>query len=70
MSTVVKDDLTMTGLFECISDAAQIERPDQPFLADRWRASASTSSSRGRWRAERVLPSSFRPSTCPSSGRC
>ncbi len=37
ISTVVRDDLTMTGLFECIDDAAQIERPDQPFLADRWR---------------------------------
>ncbi|MBI3593316.1 MAG: Tol-Pal system beta propeller repeat protein TolB [Nitrospirae bacterium] len=36
ISDVVKDDLTFTGLFDCIEDAVQIEKPDQPFNAGSW----------------------------------
>ncbi|MDX9715317.1 MAG: Tol-Pal system beta propeller repeat protein TolB [Dissulfurispiraceae bacterium] len=36
ISGIIKDDLTFTGLFECISDAAQIEKPDQPFNRANW----------------------------------
>ncbi len=37
ISDIVKNDLTFTGLFECIDDAAQIEHPDQPFNVASWR---------------------------------
>ncbi len=37
MSAIVKDDMTFTGLFDCLDDAAQIERPDQPFNTQSWR---------------------------------
>jgi len=36
ISNIIKDDLTFTGMFDCISDAAQIERPDQPFNRNNW----------------------------------
>ncbi len=37
VSDVVKADLTFTGLFECLDDAAQIEQPRQPFNLNNWR---------------------------------
>ena len=37
VSDIVKDDITFTGLFYCLDDAAQIERPDQPFNTQNWR---------------------------------
>jgi TolB protein len=37
VSRIVKADLTFTGLFDCIEDAAQIERPDQPFNMMSWK---------------------------------
>ncbi|MDI6801603.1 MAG: Tol-Pal system beta propeller repeat protein TolB [Thermodesulfovibrionales bacterium] len=37
ISDIVKDDLTFTGLFECIEDAAQIESPEQPFNINNWK---------------------------------
>ncbi len=37
MSDIVKDDLNFTGLFDCIDDAAQIERPEQPFNPNSWK---------------------------------
>jgi TolB protein len=36
-SEIVKKDLTYTGLFDCIEDAAHIERPDQVFNAMSWK---------------------------------
>lgn len=33
---IVKDDLTFTGLFDCLDDSAQIENPDQPFSPANW----------------------------------
>jgi TolB protein len=36
ISDIVKDDLTFTGLFNCLDDSVQIERPDQPFNAVSW----------------------------------
>ncbi|HCZ12523.1 MAG TPA: Tol-Pal system beta propeller repeat protein TolB [Nitrospiraceae bacterium] len=37
ISDIIKDDLNFTGLFDCIDDAAQIERPDQPFNPNSWK---------------------------------
>ncbi len=37
VSNVVKADLTFTGLFECLNDAAQIEQTGQPFNTNNWR---------------------------------
>lgn len=37
ISDIVRDDLTFTGLFACIDETAQIERPDQPFSPANWR---------------------------------
>jgi len=37
ISNIVKADMTFTGLFDCLEDAAQIERPDQPFSAQSWK---------------------------------
>lgn len=37
LSDIVKNDLTATGLFTCIDEAAHIEKPDQPFSAGNWR---------------------------------
>jgi TolB protein len=37
VSDVVKADMTFTGLFDCLDDAAQIERPDQPFNVQSWK---------------------------------
>ena len=36
VSDIVKADMTFTGLFDCLDDAAQIERPDQPFKTQSW----------------------------------
>ncbi|HXW68523.1 MAG TPA: hypothetical protein VEJ88_02855, partial [Dissulfurispiraceae bacterium] len=36
ISDIVKDDLNFTGLFDCLDDSAQIERPDQPFNTASW----------------------------------
>ena len=36
ISDIVKDDLDFTGLFNCLDDSVQIERPDQPFNAASW----------------------------------
>lgn len=37
VSTIVKNDLTFSGLFECLPDAVQIEQTGQPFNANNWR---------------------------------
>jgi TolB protein len=37
VSDIVKADMTFTGLFDCLADAAQIERPDQPFSPMSWK---------------------------------
>ncbi len=37
ISDIVKADMTFTGLFDCLDDAAQIERPDQPFSQMSWK---------------------------------
>lgn len=37
ISDVVKDDLAVTGLFNFIDEAAQIEKPDQAFNPSNWR---------------------------------
>ncbi|MCL5978700.1 MAG: Tol-Pal system beta propeller repeat protein TolB [Nitrospirae bacterium] len=37
ISDIVKDNLNFTGLFDCIDDAAQIERPDQQFNPNSWK---------------------------------
>jgi TolB protein len=37
VSDVVKSDLDFTGLFDCVDDAAQIERPDQAFNSMNWK---------------------------------
>lgn len=37
VSDVVKADLTFTGLFECLDNAAQIEQTGQPFNPSNWR---------------------------------
>lgn len=37
ISDIVKDDLTFTGLFDCIDEAAHIERPEQPFNPNNWK---------------------------------
>lgn len=36
ISGIVKDDLTFTGLFDCVDDAVQIEQNDQPFSPLSW----------------------------------
>ena len=36
ISDTLKEDLTFTGLFDCIDDSAQIERPEQPFNQNNW----------------------------------
>ncbi|MBF0558591.1 MAG: PD40 domain-containing protein [Nitrospirae bacterium] len=36
ISNIIKDDLSFTGLFDCVDDAVQIERPDQPFSPLSW----------------------------------
>jgi len=37
ISDIVGDDLTFTGLFECIDNAAHIEKPEQPFNPNNWK---------------------------------
>jgi TolB protein len=37
VSDIVKADMTFTGLFDCLADAAQIERTDQPFSQMSWK---------------------------------
>lgn len=37
ISDIVRDDLTFTGLFECIDKAAHIEKPEQPFNPANWK---------------------------------
>jgi TolB protein len=37
VSDIVKTDMTFTGLFDCLAEAAQIERPDQPFSPMSWK---------------------------------
>lgn len=37
ISDIVRSDLDFTGLFLCLEDAAQIEKPDQPFNVASWR---------------------------------
>ena len=37
MSDIVKNDLTFTGLFDCIDEAAHIEKPEQPFNPNNWK---------------------------------
>lgn len=37
VSDIVKADMTFTGLFDCLDEAAQIERPDQPFNQLGWK---------------------------------
>lgn len=37
ISSIIKADLTFTGLFECLPEDAQIERPAQPFNPSNWR---------------------------------
>jgi len=37
ISDIIQDDLNFTGLFQCIENAAQIERAEQPFNAANWR---------------------------------
>ncbi len=37
VSDIVKADMMFTGLFDCLEDAAQIERPDQPFTVMSWK---------------------------------
>lgn len=36
-SEIIKADMTFTGMFDCLEDAAHIERPDQTFSATSWR---------------------------------
>jgi len=36
IQAIIKDDLEFTGLFDCVDDAFQIERPDQPFSPLSW----------------------------------
>ncbi|HTZ16812.1 MAG TPA: Tol-Pal system beta propeller repeat protein TolB [Dissulfurispiraceae bacterium] len=37
VSDIVKADMTFTGIFDCLDEAAQIERSDQPFNPMSWR---------------------------------
>ncbi|MBF0327962.1 MAG: Tol-Pal system beta propeller repeat protein TolB [Nitrospirae bacterium] len=37
ISDIVQDDLNFTGLFKCVEEAAQIEKPEQPFNASNWK---------------------------------
>ncbi|BCB95122.1 protein TolB [Dissulfurispira thermophila] len=37
ISDIVKNDLTFTGLFDCIDESAHIERPEQPFNTNNWK---------------------------------
>lgn len=37
VSDIVKNDLTFTGLFDCIDEAAHIEKPEQPFNPNNWK---------------------------------
>lgn len=37
VSSIVKSDLMLSGLFECLPDAAQIEQTSQPFNVNNWR---------------------------------
>ncbi|TAN41717.1 MAG: Tol-Pal system beta propeller repeat protein TolB [Nitrospirae bacterium] len=37
ISDIVQDDLNFTGLFKCVDEAAQIEKPEQPFNAANWK---------------------------------
>jgi TolB protein len=37
VSDIVKADMTFTGLFDCLDEAAQIERSDQPFNPMSWK---------------------------------
>ena len=37
ISSIVIADLSLTGLFECLSESAQIEKTSQPFNANNWR---------------------------------
>lgn len=42
VSEIIKDDLSFTGLFECIDENAFIEKPDQPFNYLNWRGIGAT----------------------------
>jgi len=37
VSDIIKADMTFTGLFNCLDEAAQIERSDQPFKTQSWK---------------------------------
>lgn len=37
ISDIVKNDLTFTGLFDCIDEAAHIEKPEQAFNPNNWK---------------------------------
>jgi TolB protein len=37
VSDVVKSDMLFTGIFDCVDEAAHIERPDQPFNPMNWK---------------------------------
>jgi TolB protein len=37
VSEIIRDDLSFTGLFDCLDESAFIERPDQPFNQANWR---------------------------------
>jgi TolB protein len=37
VSEIIRDDLSFTGLFDCLDESASIERPDQPFNHANWR---------------------------------
>lgn len=48
VSEVIKDDLSFTGLFECLNEDTFIERPDQPFNYLNWRGIGATIVVKGR----------------------
>ncbi|MBA4348729.1 MAG: Tol-Pal system beta propeller repeat protein TolB [Thermodesulfovibrio sp.] len=51
ISDITKDDLDFTGLFNCIDDAAQIERPEQPFNPANWKGLGAEIVVKGRMNA-------------------
>ncbi|NTU41773.1 MAG: Tol-Pal system beta propeller repeat protein TolB [Nitrospirales bacterium] len=48
VSDLIRDDLSFTGLFECLAEAAQIERPEQPFNAGNWKGLGAALVVKGR----------------------
>jgi TolB protein len=48
ISDVLKNDLAVTGLFDFIDEAAQIEKPDQPFYTPNWRGLGADMVIKGR----------------------